>query len=193
MTSARIVNKVAVDVAHGDPSKVFTPDIAAQFVSVPDRVRPQWRLLQMIDGDGQLAAGEDWFSPLTYIEPYDDNGTTRYRYAEVGTSSPPPPAPKWSDANLDPRYHWIDVGPFMDRFGAKAVAIAGSSDATVRGMVMLMQPRKYIDLKRQDVADFVGILHAGKGLITEIEAQAILSLKTTEEERHIKGLAQPTD
>jgi hypothetical protein len=99
--------------------------------------------------------------------------------------------PDWADPDLDPRYHWIDVGPFMDRFGGYALAIAGSSDPEVRGMVTLLLPRKYIDLRRLDVAQFVGLLVA-KELIGQTRADIVLDPVTTEAERHIKGLPQPT-
>jgi hypothetical protein len=39
---ARIVNSVAVDVVIGDPSEFFHPDIAKDFVPVPDQVESGW-------------------------------------------------------------------------------------------------------------------------------------------------------
>jgi hypothetical protein len=117
----------------------------------------------------------------------------RYRWTLQPYPAPPPPpaVPDWADADLDRRYHWIDVGPFMDRFGGYAVSIAGSNDPEVRGLVTLLLPRQYVDLKRTDVAQFVGLLVA-KELITQARATAVLSPITTEAERHIKGLPQPT-
>ena len=41
---ARVINDVAVDVSN-DPTNQFHPSIAAEFVSVPDYVAPQWRLV----------------------------------------------------------------------------------------------------------------------------------------------------
>ena len=41
---ARIISDVAVDVSN-DPTNQFHPSIAAEFVSVPDYVAPQWRLV----------------------------------------------------------------------------------------------------------------------------------------------------
>lgn len=40
---ARVINNVAVDV-NTDPPSAFPSDLSAQFVEVPDDVRPQWRL-----------------------------------------------------------------------------------------------------------------------------------------------------
>ncbi|NVM80054.1 hypothetical protein FHW83_005899 [Duganella sp. SG902] len=102
-----------------------------------------------------------------------------------------PPNPlTWASAA--PEYFWIDVGPFFDRFGAKALAITRSEDADVRGLVTLLLPRKYIDLKRSDLPQLVGILQA-KGLITVAELAAALNQVTTDYERHVKGLPQPAD
>lgn len=101
-----------------------------------------------------------------------------------------PPAPTWVDADLDPRYWWINVGPFFDRFGPKALAIVSSADDQVRGVVQLCMPRQYIDLKRADLPVMVGLLVL-KGIITEAEKTAALTAPTTDYERHIKGLPQP--
>lgn len=47
---ARIINDVAVDVCT-DPANCFHPDIAREFVAVPDEVQPGW-----IRKDGQWSA-----------------------------------------------------------------------------------------------------------------------------------------
>lgn len=98
--------------------------------------------------------------------------------------------PAWSDPGLDPRYWWIDVGPFLDRFGAKALAITGSPDQQVQGLVTLLLPRKYVDLKRADLPSMLDLL-ISKGIITPSEKAAVLASPTTDYERHIKGLPQP--
>lgn len=106
------------------------------------------------------------------------------------TLAPPPAGPSWADSNLDPRYWWLDKGPFFDRFGAKALAIVSSTDSVVQGLVTLILPRLYIDLRRSDVSTFLDVL-VSKGLITAGEKSAVLNTPTTESERHIKGLQQP--
>lgn len=109
------------------------------------------------------------------------------------TPPPPPPEPApvtWENAN--PQYWWIDVGPFLDRFGAKALAITSSADPEVRGLLNLITPRKYIDLKRADLPSLLGILIAKQYLTVE-DVNAILTKRTTDYERHIKGLPQPQD
>lgn len=44
MKYARIINSAAVDVVDGDPSQLFHPSIASQFVSVPNEVESGWLL-----------------------------------------------------------------------------------------------------------------------------------------------------
>ena len=56
---ARIINEIAVDVST-DPAHCFHPDIAREFVSVPDEVRPGW-----VRKDGQWSAPE----PVPQPEP----------------------------------------------------------------------------------------------------------------------------
>ena len=56
-------------------------------------------------------------------------------------------------------WEWlIDVGPFFDRFGAAKMAVLSSSDVAVRALVTDLQVRKWIDLKRADVAQGVDLL-----------------------------------
>ncbi len=90
-------------------------------------------------------------------------------------------------SNDDPRLWWIDPGPFFDRFGPAAFAITSSTDPQVQGLVMLLLPRQYVDLKRPDLPQMLGLLVA-KELITDDEKTVILTTPTTEYERHIKGL-----
>lgn len=70
---ARIIDSVAVDVST-DPANHFAPSIAADFVSVPDQVQPQWR----------LASGK-WAAPAPTAAP---------------DLSPPAPAPEARDVSV---------------------------------------------------------------------------------------------
>lgn len=102
-----------------------------------------------------------------------------------------PPAPlTWASTDLDPRYWWIDKGPFFDRFGSKALTIVSSADPLVQGLVSLIMPRAYIDLRRPDIPSLLDVM-VGKSLITAAEKAAVLTAPTTDYERHIKGLPQP--
>jgi hypothetical protein len=98
--------------------------------------------------------------------------------------------PSWTDPALDPRYYWLDIGPFFDRFGTKALALTSSTDAQIQGVITLVMPRKYIDLKRADLSAMLDLL-ISKGAITLADKLAALNPVTTDAERHIKGLPQP--
>lgn len=99
----------------------------------------------------------------------------------------------------DPRIWWVDVGPFYDRFGPDALAIAASDHGACRAVQTLTGVRKYIDLKDPRVAAMIDMLIAtnqpaaqplapDSGPMTAEKKAAILTTPTTEYERHIKGL-----
>ncbi|MFN3437778.1 MAG: hypothetical protein ACK41V_08810 [Acidovorax sp.] len=107
-----------------------------------------------------------------------------------------PPAPEPAG---DPRMWWIDLGPFKDRLGMDAPAIYASTSDACKGVVGMVEGRKYIDLKDPRIALMMGVLIAtahptanpiwpGSGPMTEAKRRAILDTPTTEYERHIKGL-----
>ncbi|WOI43792.1 hypothetical protein [Acidovorax sp. BLS4] len=101
----------------------------------------------------------------------------------------------------DPRCWWIDVGPFYDRFGADALAIAASDHGACRAVQTLTGVRKYIDLKDPRIGQMIDMLIAvqqpaaqafapGSGPMTAAKKAAILDTPTAERERHVKGLVQ---
>ena len=82
-------------------------------------------------------------------------------------------------------WEWfIDIGPFMDRFGANKIPILASADATVRAVTQDMIARKWIDLQRDDVGTAIDLL-ISKGftldktaiLTTPVEAEENLALR----------------
>ena len=75
----------------------------------------------------------------------------RWELVEPAQPEPAAPAP-------DPTEWLIDVGPFFDRFGPAKLAVLASSDAAVRALVTDLQVRKWIDLKRADVAHGIDLL-----------------------------------
>lgn len=100
-----------------------------------------------------------------------------------------------------PEFWWIDVGPFYDRFGPDALAIAASDHGACRAVQTLTGVRKYIDLKDPRIGQMIDMLIAvqqpaaqafapGSGPMTATKKAAILSTATTERERHVKGLVQ---
>jgi hypothetical protein len=63
------------------------------------------------------------------------------------TAPPAPPAP------AEAVWAWfIDIGPFYDRFGAAKMAVLTSADSGVKAIMSDVSIRKWIDLKRADVA-----------------------------------------
>lgn len=99
----------------------------------------------------------------------------------------------------DERLWWLDVGPFKDRLGMDAPAIYASNHAACRGVVGMLEGRKYIHLKDPRIAAMMGVLIAsgqpaagpvwpGSGPMTAAKRDTILNTPTTEAERHIKGL-----
>lgn len=64
----------------------------------------------------------------------------------------------------------IDVGPFFDRFGANKMAVLTSTDAGVKAILEDLRVRKWIDLKRPDVAQ--GLAYVGS-VVTTVNATQI--------------------
>lgn len=77
----------------------------------------------------------------------------------------------------------IDIGPFFDRFGAAKMGILMSSNATVKAILSDLQVRKWIDLKRADVADGLDSLIAlnVQGMTAEVKS-AVLNTPVTADE-----------
>lgn len=127
------------------------------------------------------------------------NGST---FADPNAPAPVVP-PNWSDPSLNPEYHWIDTGPWRDRFGIDWLAITASSNELCKAAAQLWIDRKYINLKDPRNAQVIdaliatsqpatNVLFAGSSPMTVDKKNAILNPVTTEYERHVKGLVQPT-
>ena len=98
------------------------------------------------DADGEIVntvVADDAFIQAAY--------PGRWELAEPARPEPAAPAP-------DPTEWLIDVGPFFDRFGPAKLAVLSSSDAAVRALMTDLQVRKWIDLKRADVAQGIDLL-----------------------------------
>lgn len=76
---------------------------------------------------------------------------TGYEWQDM-TYAPPEPVVVTPPVVVDPCEWLIDIGPFFDRFGAAKLAVLTSADATVKAILQDIQVRKWIDLKRADVA-----------------------------------------
>lgn len=108
----------------------------------------------------------------------------------VAPPAPPPDARRW----------WVDVGPFKDRLGMDAPAIYASTASACRGVVGMLEGRKYINLKDARIAAMLDVLIAagqpvadatwpGSGPMTSTKRDAIVNTPTTEAERYLKGLS----
>lgn len=127
------------------------------------------------------------------IDVFDASLAGRTYDAVSNSFSEPAPPPE------DPRLWWLDVGPFKDRLGMDAPAIYASAHDACKGVVGLVEGRKYINLKDPRIAGMMGVLIAtaqpaanpvwpGSAPMTAAKRDAILGTPTTEDERHIKGL-----
>ena len=65
---------------------------------------------------------------------------------------------------VDPYLWLIDIGPYMDRFGATKMAVLTSTDVAVRAIIQDMMARKYIDLQRADVVQ--GLAYIGSVVLS---------------------------
>ncbi|WP_462387300.1 hypothetical protein [Acidovorax sp. Q11] len=132
---------------------------------------------------------------LTEVEGEPRANWTGVEWVELPYLAPPAPV----EPEADPRLWWVDVGPFYDRFGTDALAIAASDHGACKAVQTLTGVRKYIDLRDPRVAAMIDMLIAtaqpaaqpwapGSGPMTAAKKLAILTTPTVEHERHIKGL-----
>lgn len=109
----------------------------------------------------------------------------------------------WSTAAEE--YFWLDLGPFQDRFGDDWPVIASSTDREcVAFKEAVISGRKYINLKDPRIAGAINMMIAvnkpttwtlfpASGPMTPAKKAVILNPVTTDYERYIKGLPQPTE
>ena len=76
----------------------------------------------------------------------------------------------------------IDIGTFFDRFGAAKMAVLRSADAGVKAIIADLQVRKWIDLKRADVATGLQYVGSKVAAVTPALQTAILTTPVTPEE-----------
>ncbi|MFT0531897.1 hypothetical protein ACMHYJ_03550 [Castellaniella hirudinis] len=137
-------------------------------------------------GTYQILDGETVINTIVADEPYVES---KYPGTYLLVPEPEPEVFTWDKAG--PEYQWIEVGAFYDRFGAAKIPVLASADPTVQALVRDTQVRKYIDLNRPDVQQFVGYLGTTiEALTPEIQAD-VLNPHTTDNERYQKGLPQP--
>ena len=77
---------------------------------------------------------------------------------------------------------FIDIGPFMDRFVTAKMAVLTSADVNVRAIIQDMMGRKWIDLKRGDVAQSLAYIGSVVAALTPAIQTAILTTPVAAEE-----------
>jgi hypothetical protein len=74
-------------------------------------------------------------------------------------------------------YEWlVDIGAFFDRFGAAKMAILTSTHPVVKAIIQDVQVRKWVDLRRPDVADGVKAISS---LVPALTSSLVHSTLTT--------------
>lgn len=76
----------------------------------------------------------------------------------------------------------IDIGTFFDRFGAAKLAVLSSPDATVKAILSDVYARKWIDLKRADVAQSLAYIGTKVPSVTPELISSVLTTPVTEAE-----------
>lgn len=161
MNYARIINDIAVDVST-DPSRSFTPNIAAEFVPVVGEVQPGWKLISEII-DGALTAGQVFKPPGTTIESYSDmvDGApvAKYRYVDAAPVAV---------AAIPPKVTVIEYKMLFT--SAERIAVKASIDPVMIDLQELMNdPRTTnVDLSLQSIQDaldymtYLGLIAPGR-------------------------------
>jgi len=85
-------------------------------------------------------------------------------------------------AVVDPTEWLIDIGPFYDRFGAAKMAVLTSTDAGVKAIMSDVSIRKWIDLKRADVASSLAYIGSKVPAVDATMQAAILNTAVAPEE-----------
>lgn len=86
---------------------------------------------------------------------------------------------------VDPCEWLIDLGPFFDRFGAAKMAVLTCADAGVKAIVQDTVIRKWIDLKRADVASGLAYIGSKVGSVDSTLQAAILNTPVVPEENMV--------
>lgn len=144
-------------IKNGTVQNVIVADEA--FVA---QIAPEWDHIERIDTPAEQALG------------------VAIGWAWNGTQFVAPPAPPAPPA---PAWEWlIDIGPFYDRFGAAKMAVLTSSDAGVKAILADLNIRKWVDLKRVDVAQALSYVGSVVPAVDATLQNAILNTPVAEVE-----------
>ena len=114
--------------------------------------------------------------------PIGDEGRkanwTGFEWVLAEYTAPVPVAPP--EPVLSEWYWLIDISPFFDRFGAAKMAVLVSTDPTVNAIVRDVSVRKWVDLKRPDVAEDLAYIGSKVAFLTPAMQQAITNTVPTD-------------
>lgn len=106
-----------------------------------------------------------------------------------------PPAPVTSPAPTPANAWWMYPGPFKDRLGADALAIAASTHGACKAVTEMLNGRLYVDLQSTQAAQMLDLLiannqptadamFAGSGPMTAAKKETILTTAVPEKDRY---------
>lgn len=104
----------------------------------------------MCVGISMLSGAVD--SPALISIPGEDYSLLGQSYDRQSGTFVPPSPPEPTPAPVDPCEWLIDLGPFFDRFGVAKLPVLLSADPVVAAFLKDVNARKWVDLKRPDVA-----------------------------------------
>lgn len=119
----------------------------------------------------------------TDVTPPEASGTlqanwTGFEWVLAEYTAPTPVAPP---EPVLAEWHWlIDIGPFFDRFGAAKMDVLVCPDPAVNAIVRDVSVRKWVDLKRPDVAQALAYIGSKVASLTPAVQQAILDAVPTD-------------
>lgn len=145
---ARIINSSAVDVTVGDPTELFHPDVAAQFVVVPDQVENGW-----------TKSGTKWSAPVpaepvapTVVPP--KVGPIHFQMLFTAVEAAKANELRASDAILSSFWKLIDD----PRTDIVDLALTGVQDAIEYTLTVVKQAGVVLDVPTRKAAILTGVL-----------------------------------
>lgn len=132
----------------------------AEFVA---SIATQWQHIEALDEASERSVGIGW-------------GWTAQGGFTAPVVPPAPPAPPLV-------WEWfIDIGPFYDRFGAAKMDVLTSADAGVKAILADLNIRKWVDLKRSDVAQALSYVGSAVPSVTMALQNTILNTPVSDVE-----------
>lgn len=138
-----------------------------------------------------VAEADSALEPNWVLLPANSPVWVGYTYENgVFTAPPAPPAPP-APANA----WWMYPGPFKDRLGADALAIAASTHGACKAVTEMLNGRLYVDLQSTQAAQMLDLLiannqptadamFAGSGTMTAAKKETILTTAVPEKDRY---------